>query len=204
MPKQTYDWYLHNFTNENWAYANEVFNKDECEKLIKLITKKQKKYDFKDGNVGSQSENFRNDETVRRSKVAFIPSNDADTTWIFRKITDAVNYLNNNYFGYDIDKIETLQFSEYKDENQGFYEKHTDALYVSGFNRKLSFTVQLSDPESYEGGELFLHNGHIPDCGIRDLGSMTIFPSYTLHEVAPVTKGIRYSLVGWALGPRFK
>jgi len=37
----------------------------------------------------------------------------------------------------------------------------------------------------------------------RALGSISFFPSYTIHEVTPVTSGVRYSLVGWACGPAF-
>ena len=71
-------------------------------------------------------------------------------------------------------------------------------------NRKLSVVVQLSDPEEYEGGELKLHTSYDPIIIKKERGMIVSFPSYTLHEVAPVTKGERYSLVAWVHGPAFR
>ena len=69
--------------------------------------------------------------------------------------------------------------------------------------RKLSFSLLLSDPDEYEGGDLIIAtvNGHhiIP----KGKGLIVFFPAYTEHEVTPVTKGIRRSLVGWIHGPHF-
>ena len=84
--------------------------------------------------------------------------------------------------------------------------QHMDSTF--GYNlktedRKISFSIQLSDPDDYEGGELLLNHGN--DCVVsKTKGSMTLFPSFTVHEVKPVTKGIRYSLVGWVVGDKLK
>jgi PKHD-type hydroxylase len=77
-------------------------------------------------------------------------------------------------------------------------------MYYSNGTRKLSLSVQLSEPEDYEGGSLLLYNGEEPMTLPKTRGTGLFFPSYSLHEVTPVTKGIRYSLVAWFLGPRFK
>ena len=72
--------------------------------------------------------------------------------------------------------------------------------------RKLSMTVNLTDPKNYAGGNLKfdfgVHNAkrfHVCQ-EIRPRGSVIIFPSYTHHCVTPVTRGTRYSLVLWSLG----
>jgi PKHD-type hydroxylase len=76
--------------------------------------------------------------------------------------------------------------------------------------RKLSLTINLSDPSTYEGGDLrFDHGPHelnrFTTCKeIKPQGSCVIFPSFTFHQVTPVTKGVRYSLVLWTLGYPFK
>lgn len=78
--------------------------------------------------------------------------------------------------------------------------------------RKISMTVNLSVDESYKGGELKFDFGvHKNDedrfhlcTEIRPQGSIIIFPSFTYHCVAPVTKGTRYSLVLWTLGEPWK
>ena len=77
------------------------------------------------------------------------------------------------------------------------YEKET---------RKLSMTVQLSDSKDYEGGEFHFYNGiddpEIPP--IQEQGSILVFDSRMWHKVTPITKGVRYSLVSWILGPHFQ
>ena len=56
----------------------------------------------------------------------------------------------------------------------------------------------------YEGGDLRLYGGDDYDTAPKKQGTIIGFPSYVLHEVTPVTSGVRYSLVGWAQGPKFK
>ena len=77
--------------------------------------------------------------------------------------------------------------------------------------RKLSLTINLNLPGEYEGGNLKFDFGphstgnRYHECTeIRPQGSIIIFPSYIYHQVTPVTKGTRYSLVLWTLGKPFK
>ena len=79
-------------------------------------------------------------------------------------------------------------------------------MYKSSNNavRKLSFSVQLSDPDSYKGGDLLLKISNEPTSVKRTRGAVIFFPSYILHEVTPVKQGVRKSLVGWVTGPRWK
>lgn len=75
------------------------------------------------------------------------------------------------------------------------YGPHADAAYVNipggRLRSDVSCTVFISDPQSYEGGELVLH------LGVRALpiklapGCAVLYPSTTLHEVAPVRSGQR-------------
>lgn len=86
----------------------------------------------------------------------------------------------------------------------------TDNPAMAGKIRKLSVTVSLSDPKDYEGGNLKFDLGpHRSDryhtCEeIRPRGSIIVFPSHIHHQVTPVTKGTRYSLVAWNLGRPFR
>ena len=89
---------------------------------------------------------------------------------------------------------------------------------MNGLIRKLSITVLLND--DYEGGEFQFKFANEKMKGLdkvgrglktntltppmKGTGSVIVFPSYQLHRVKPVTKGTRYSLVGWACGPPFK
>ena len=90
----------------------------------------------------------------------------------------------------------------YKAEEKGHYDWHFD--YGSAFsNRKMSFSIQLSDPSEYDGGMLEIV-GMPPNEETRKKGTIIMFPSYVRHRVTPVTRGTRYCIVGWVHGPHFK
>lgn len=79
-----------------------------------------------------------------------------------------------------------------------------------GKTRKISMTLNLTDPSAYKGGNLRFDFGpHAPKrfhtCKeIRPKGSIIIFPSHVYHQVTPVTEGTRYSLVAWSCGKPYK
>lgn len=198
MTKYYSDWYLNRSTNERWAYIDGLFTESECKSIIDTF-----KNSTEEGTIGQDKSTNNN---IRKSNVHFINSNDEDNYWIFGKVSEGIMHINKNYFNFDIEKIESLQFSEYSSSYKGFYNKHIDTQYTNpGMNtRKLSFSILLSKEEDFAGGELLLHLGNNPDSVLSTQGKMTMFPSYTLHEVTPVTSGTRYSLVGWACGPNFK
>jgi len=82
-----------------------------------------------------------------------------------------------------------------------------DNEFMHGHVRKLSMTVLLNS--NYEGGEFQFATIENEECKIstpefNKIGMIIVFPSDMEHRVAPVTKGIRYSLVVWFLGPPFK
>ncbi len=71
-------------------------------------------------------------------------------------------------------------------------------------SRKLCFIVQLSDPRSYAGGDVLLHNIPVDTEGFRAQGTIIVFPAYWLHRISDVTKGQRHSIVGWIHGHNFR
>jgi hypothetical protein len=97
--------------------------------------------------------------------------------------------------GVGMPSIEVLKYVE--GDHQA---RHTD-WGGSNSNRKLSVSIQLSDPSGYEGGDLHLHDGPGTWQCNREKGSGTVFPSWMLHGVEPVTSGERWVLVAWNLGP---
>ena len=71
--------------------------------------------------------------------------------------------------------------------------------------RKLSFVLQLSSPDDYEGGNLqLLDETGTSYIAPRKKGTIILFDSRSQHRVLKVTKGVRKSLVGWTVGPRWK
>jgi len=183
-------------TLETWAYCNNAFSKEECEQIIKWGKKNKIE-------KARLSFNSKLDKKMRDSYVSWIYPN-LENNNIFKRLTDIVTDLNNKYFKFNLYGLaEGLQFTNYKAPS-GKYGKHVDR----GLNmqiRKLSFSLQLSDPKNYEGGDLCLYEGDKPLSGVpKEQGTIILFPSYVLHEVTPVTKGERNSLVGWITGEAFK
>ena len=189
-------WHLKKDTVERWCWAQPL-TKEGCDKIIDLGNKLEPK----DATIEKDSGSI--DNIVRKNKTCLLPIND-DTRWIFETCSKIVIDMNKQFFEYDLEYISGLQFTVYDGDSNDFYVKHIDTLYDSVGIRKLSFTIQLSEPDSYEGGELQLHYSNTPDVAKKDQGPMTLFPSYSLHEVTPVTKGTRYALVGWVVGPKLK
>ena len=142
----------------------------------------------------------RTDLQVRRTELNWLPINHK-----FNKILcDYVIKANEIQYHYNITKFTPCQFARY---NVGdFYDFHQDNdLEYEVDIRKLSMTVQLSDPETYEGGEFYFYDGNKnTEPLLQEQGSIIIFDSREWHRISPVTEGVRYSLVSWNLGPAFK
>ena len=77
------------------------------------------------------------------------------------------------------------------------YGSHFDAAFIDGVRTDLSFTLFLSDPASYRGGELAIYS----PAGSQEVklpaGCVVVYPSDTLHAVKPVEEGTRLAVVGW-------
>ena len=123
-----------------------------------------------------------------------------------------IREANRLYFNYKLDYFQAIQFARYRDG--GHYDWHQDASELAeGQNeqRKLSLTLSLTDHTTYEGGLLQFYNGnrqyedkdHDIERDIKSVGTAIVFDSRDWHRVTPVTKGTRYSLVCWTVGPNF-
>jgi len=176
-----------------WAWQENVFTPEECDKIINISKAK--------GTItaGISKEKIVN-KKIRNSDIVFMFPN--ELTFAFEKLTNVITQINNNYYKFDIFGFaEGLQFTVYK-KNQK-YGRHVDRAFKT-MTRKLSVSVQLSNPKDYKGGDLVLYEGEHGFESKRSQGSITVFPSFVEHEVKPVTKGTRYSLVGWITGKDFK
>ena len=77
------------------------------------------------------------------------------------------------------------------------YGAHVDDALMGGVRADVSFTLFLSAPDSYDGGELIIDSAAGEDAFKLAPGSILTYPSTTLHRVAPVTRGHRMAAVGW-------
>ena len=76
------------------------------------------------------------------------------------------------------------------------YGLHVDAAYIEGIRTDLSFTLFLSEPHDYDGGELVIDSAGAEDRVKLPAGSLVLYPSTSLHRVARVTRGARIACVG--------
>jgi len=150
--------------------------------------------------------------------------------WIYNAIHPYIHDANRLAgWNFDWDWSESCQFTKYGvgqyygwhcDSWEEPYQRkpNADGSYPidHGKIRKLSVTISLTEPDEYVGGNLEFDfrnqvdwernkKAKIKECTeIRPRGSIIVFPSFVWHRVAPVTKGVRYSLVVWNLGYPFK
>ena len=178
-----------------------------------------------DANMGtSKLHGVALDKDKRNSQNAWIPT----THWGGGFLWHYIQRANRENFLYDLRCIdgESMQYTRY---GKGmFYGWHNDAGLQTQYKpvangnraeglgqdfvneniemvRKLSFSLQLSHPDDYEGGNVQL----LDEAGKsyitpRQRGTIVLFDSRTQHRVLKVTKGVRKSIVGWTVGPRWK
>jgi PKHD-type hydroxylase len=131
---------------------------------------------------------------IRNNEAAFAPPKHILEYILFRY---AIHANKSTGWHFDItDFQEPIQISKYKLEE--YYSGHIDSMVLdNGMQRKLTCILLLSD--QFEGGDLKILNEPV---GLKK-GDVIVFPSFLFHEVAPVTKGERWSVVGWISGPKF-
>jgi PKHD-type hydroxylase len=143
-------------------------------------------------------------ETLRITRVAWMERN-ADTAWLYARLEDIVLRLNTEFYKYDLYGLaEALQYTVYDGAEGAHYNWHVDLGTSNAEPRKISLSLQLSDPAGYEGCRLVLEAGDGPYAAERARGTLIAFPSYVLHRVTPIESGTRKSLVIWVAGPEFR
>lgn len=173
---------------------------DECDSIIEYGNSLQ----AMDGTISNAeaTENVVN-VNIRKSSVVFFKNDDNKIDWLRQKIGDAIIHVNNESWQFDLEFVEVLQFTKYEKEGD-YYGPHLDIGAKGVAQRKLSFSLQLSDSSDYEGGDLLIMHGAHNDTASRDRGDIIFFPSFMMHQVTPIKRGKRYSLVGWVCGRKFR
>ena len=145
---------------------------------------------------------------IRESKVAWM-NLDQDNAGLWEILSKVVAEVNSEFFHFDLTGMyEPIQLSLYSSDAQtgGHYSWHTDmSMGDRHAPRKLSMVLLLSDPTEFEGGEFEVKTSSDDPISVEQKkGRAWFFPSWALHRVKPVTKGIRKSMVIWVAGPPFK
>jgi PKHD-type hydroxylase len=185
---------------QNYYWYKEGFTKEELNKIYEGVAK----LPFNDATVFG-SDNPEVLKQIRSSSVKWIPKND-EWMWLYEKLMSYASTANNEVWKFNlISAQELIQYTEYYDTAEGHYDWHQDIGPGIGSQRKVSITVQLSEADEYEGGDLEMWSGgnHVA-VAERGAGVVFIFPSYMMHRVTKVTKGTRRSFVLWVGGDHYR
>tara|TARA_R110002096_G_scaffold164481_4_gene332501 strand:+ start:210 stop:809 length:600 start_codon:yes stop_codon:yes gene_type:complete len=183
----------------NWFYFDKAFSKEELDKIKRDVALLEY----------TRAATFDPDLNARKSNIKWIPQNET-WDWLYHKLMDLASAANDEMWQFDLQSApEQIQYTEYNDSELGKYDWHQDNGPNEGSHRKISITVQLSEDTEYVGGDLCFWNGggsleENIDYAPRGSGNVVIFPSYLVHSVKPVTKGMRKSFVLWLGGSTFK
>ena len=175
----------------NYYWFDKVFSSEDLFHISNL----QNLYPY---HLGTTFGNDENADQIRKSKVKWIHHDD-NSSWLYDRIQTMVLEANQIWQFQLNSIIDSIQYTEYYD-NGGHYGWHMDIGPHPINHRKISVTIQLSDPDEYEGGDLELWTGIGQVQAPRSQGCAVLFPSFMQHRITPVTKGTRKSLVLWVGG----
>ena len=181
-----------------YYWFKEGFSKSE----IDIILENMRSLPFQEASVAARTEGNELHK-VRKSEIKWIPQN-PHFKWIYDRLAKLIIEANEALWQFDLTGIlDNIQFTVYHDGG-GHYDWHLDIGPRELSWRKISLTIQMSEDEDYEGGELEFMLGPYPIKAPRGKGVVVVFPSYLLHRVSPVSKGTRKSMVLWVGGGRYK
>ena len=206
-------------TNEWFVFEAGFIDKKTCNKIKRWVKNRWWPSDVDTSGDITEEErktgqlpDYKPNPKVRISDVTF-----CNDQWLYDIIFPLMGEANDKAgWRYDVQSAESCQITRYK--KGGFYNFHTDGKgdhlsvydrpenkFLHGHVRKLSMSIMLND--NFEGGAFEFASYSREECTITPIeakaGSVIVFPSSMEHRVAPVTKGIRYSVVCWFLGPPF-
>jgi len=177
-----------------WSFTD-AFTKDACKNIIDVMENQEEK--SKDAEIGLGSVG-KIDKKIRDVKKLNIP--------VYRGIGATLTGMgisaNIQCWKFDVTHSNQCDYLTYNED--GHYKAHVDTFMLPGEpqTRKLTILAFLND--DFEGGRLFLQVGNDKMYPPQAAGTVIVFPSFLLHGVEPVTKGVRRSIVSWLVGPWFK
>ena len=140
---------------------------------------------------------------IRITQTAWIPPS-VETKWVYDRMQGAIRTINDQVWQFDLRGFsEHFQYTVYHGNEGSHFDWHVDQGDLIK-SRKLSVSLQLTDPSGYDGCELQLHGGRNTEVAPKGRGVLIAFPSYVLHRVTPITRGTRKALVVWSTGPKFR
>ena len=167
------------------------------EAATKLIESLEAQVDCKDAGIGSSINTYVN-KKIRDVKKVNLP--------VHRGIgaTMAGMGMSANYQAWKFNITRANQCDYLKYDVEGHYLPHVDTFMEPNQEECRKLTVLVFLNNDFEGGKFFITLGHKKIYPPQAPGTCLVFPSFMLHGVEPVTKGVRRSIVTWMVGPWFK
>ncbi len=167
-------------------HVKEVLTRDEVKAVRQLLDQAT----FQDGTVSGKR---------RLKKNLQINANAPEIQQLSGQLKTAL-LRRPEFTSFAVPRNITLMFNRYDEEME--YKAHIDAALMGAsmqdmIRSDVSFTLFLSEPDSYEGGELTIDHGFGTVAHKPPAGDAVVYPSSTFHHVTPVKSGSRVSAVGW-------
>jgi PKHD-type hydroxylase len=173
------------------------FDEKQCNAILTSLVEEL----WKKGETENTS--TKDNKNLRQVEEQIMPT--SSNGWPLTRILEFANQANNARFKFDLSgflDIDAPMIMRYKKGH--YYDWHIDIGPESINHRKISCSVQLSDPNKYEGGDFEIWAGGDFQKVERKQGCAILFPSFLMHRVTPITKGTRKSLVLWMGGDSYK
>jgi PKHD-type hydroxylase len=127
-----------------------------------------------------------------------------ETKWLYDRMQSIIRKVNLQIYQFDLEGFrEAFQYTVYHGTDGGHYDWHID-WGPNRVQRKLSASIQLTDPSLYDGCDLQFHGARGIETAPRERGAVIVFPSFIQHRVTPCSRGTRKAIVVWTTGPQFR
>ena len=165
----------------------QLFIQEEIEALIKNLNKENNLWEDGKKTAGSHASKVKNNLQLNRNSE------------VSKKYSQLIKkrILENQLIkSFSLPKIiHGIMFTKSLKYMQ--YGRHIDNPFMSSGRADLSFTISLTDKNTYDGGELIIEEMNSEKEFKLDAGEIIIYPSTYLHSVKKIKNGERIVCVGW-------
>jgi PKHD-type hydroxylase len=169
----------------------DIFTADDCDKIIKSCIEEL----WLSSKVIGDKKLHASKRQKLRGEVEGFP---------FEPIRSITKSANDQIYDFKLLGIIDQDFPQvFKYEEKDHYDWHIELTPVAP-SRKLTFIVNLSDPSTYEGGQLEFLNTETDPVLMNSQGGCVVFPSFLSYRIKPVTKGTKYIIIGNVHGALFR
>lgn len=188
-------------SQKDFYYTPNCFlNGDDLEEIVEHIKSKSTPYE----NNGRSGDSEKNNYLDRKSWPIY-PDDSLHLKKLYQSIHKNAGEANKK-FNFDLDGLVHFVYMEYGENSDVNLDWHIDIASGHGNNnRKLSFSLMISDENEYEGGdlEIWLDPGKHEKI-TKTKGGIAFFPSFLLHRVTKVEKGTRRVIIGMYGGKPYR